>query len=41
MTKEEEKSKIRSKARKLKALANGGVDGEKETARRTENIKRG
>jgi hypothetical protein len=34
MTKEEEKSKIRSKARKLKALANGGVDGEKETARR-------
>jgi hypothetical protein len=34
MTQEEEKSKIRSKARKLKALANGGVDGEKETARR-------
>lgn len=31
---QEEKTKIRSKAKKLKALATGGVDGEKETAQR-------
>lgn len=34
MTKEEEKTKILSKAKKLKALAKDGIDGEKDNAQR-------